>query len=552
MKLTNILTTILLSNLSVWGLSTQPVCAQTGGPDSFGYEYADSNESGCRTIYKDISASGNPLNLSDDGATAVTAPFPITLYGTTSRDLYVGNNGMLVIGTTAGAIPRNNAELPSTTGALANGPSILPFWDDLDDETGNVYTHTLGSAPDRRFIVQWHRRPHYNGATHPDTASFQVVFYENNSRIDFVYNDVDFSNAGWNFGASATIGINQDGSNALQYSFNEASILTGGNRVSAVCFDNSPGSISLEVTVGPDHRTPDNPYGGGCPSEKNYLIRSEDTVTFCYKVTNTSLTTSYTSQDLVSSEFGTLLSGFPFELKPGASVYLNEWKENVTSSFTETATWTAKNTPLTVTSSNSASVIFQEPTCPTLQTDLQKNFYDFEGNNGGGTATNDWEWGVVSPDYPSGLGGAHSGAKAWATVLEGPYTNLDGHNLLSFEIDLTEISGPVGFLWYQVLHAKGSNYDFAKITANGDVVYSTEHGSPDEPEWTPHYADLSSYTGELVTLTFDFYATNIVHDIGWYIDDLSVEYCPQAATSNILKILYYPIISGAAKQNNGK
>lgn len=547
MKLTDILTAFLLSNLFVWGLPASPVYAQTGGPDNFGYGYADSNELTCRTTYHDISNSGTPLNLTEDGEATVTAPFSITLYGTTSTDVRIGNNGGIVIGATSGNIFANNAELPSTAGALADGPSILPFWDDLDNQTGNVYTHTLGSAPYRRFIVQWHQRPHYNGDAPPDTASFQVVFYEGNSRIDFVYSDVDFSNAGWDYGASATIGINRDGNNALQYSFNEASILTGGTPVSAVCFDNSPGSISLEVTVGPDRRIPGDPGSGqGCLSEENYTIRSGEAVTFCYEVTNTSLTTTYTNQDLVSSEFGRILSGFPFELRPGASVWLNEWKEDIVSSFTETATWTAHNSSVAHDSSDSASVVVLEPICPAGQIGLQKNFYDFESNNGGGTATNDWQWGVVSSDYPAGLGGAHSGEKAWATVLEGPYSNLGGHSLLSFEIDLTEISGPVGIFWYQVLHANNSTHDFAKITANGDEVYSS-YRLPDESGWTLHYADLSSYTGELVTLSFDFFATTVVNDIGWYVDDLLVEYCPQAATSSILKTLYYPIISGAAK-----
>lgn len=507
---------------------------------------ADSNELSCRTTYQDISNSGTPLNLTDNGEATVTAPFPITLYGTTSTDVRIGNNGGIVIGATSGNIHAGNAKLPSTAGALVDGPSVLPFWDDLDNETGNVYTHTLGSAPDRRFIVQWHQRPHYSGAAHPDTASFQVVFYEENSRIDFVYSDVDFSNADWDYGASATIGINQDGNNALQYSFNEASILTGGAPVSAVCFDNSPGSISLEVTVGPDLRTPSNPSGDGCFSEENYTIRSGETVTFCYEVTNTSLTTTYTSQDLVSSELGPIMSGFPFELRPGASVWLSELKEGIVSSFIETGTWTAHNSSVSHASSDSASVVVLEPICPAEQIGLQKNFYDFESNDGGGTATNDWQWGVVSSDYPTALGGAHSGEKAWATVLEGPYSNLGDHSLLSFEIDLTEISGPVGIFWYQVLHANNSAYDFAQITANGDVVYSS-NGLPDESGWTLHYADLSSYTGGLVTLIFDFYATTVVNDIGWYVDDLLVEYCPQAATDSILKILYYPILSGAAR-----
>jgi bacillopeptidase F (M6 metalloprotease family) len=118
--------------------------------------------------------------------------------------------------------------------------------------------------------------------------------------------------------------------------------------------------------------------------------------------------------------------------------------------------------------------------------------------------------------------------------------------LLTFELDLRKISAPVGLLWKQTLQAKNSGFDFATITVNGDIVYDSS-GIPDESGWTLHYASLDDYAGNRVTLVFNFFATGVVNDEGWYIDDLTIEHCNEP-TSNILKVLYYPILTGVTSE----
>ena len=61
--------------------------------------------------------------------------------------------------------------------------------------------------------------------------------YETTNNIKYQYLDVDFGNASYNFGVSATAGIRQTGSNYLQYSYNQAVIQNG----MAICFT-YPGS----------------------------------------------------------------------------------------------------------------------------------------------------------------------------------------------------------------------------------------------------------------------------------------------------------------------
>ena len=64
-------------------------------------------------------------------------------------------------------------------------------------------------------------------------------------------------------------------------------------------------------------------------------------VTYCFAVENTgNLTLSF--HDLVDSELGIILDGFPFSLTPGASVFLTQ-TVLITATTVNTATWTAYN-----------------------------------------------------------------------------------------------------------------------------------------------------------------------------------------------------------------
>ena len=165
----------------------------------------------------DISATGTALNLTDDGEATVTMPFSFTYFGVTSADLRVGNNGGILFGVTTGEHRfAGNAAIPAATPPLA----ILPFWDDIDADTGNVFCETQGVAPNRQFIVEWFNRPHFP----PDIGSvtFEVILFEGSNEILFQYLDTDFGNVSYNAGASATAGLNLDATTANQYSFNTA------------------------------------------------------------------------------------------------------------------------------------------------------------------------------------------------------------------------------------------------------------------------------------------------------------------------------------------
>ncbi len=181
-----------------------------------GYAFDDAVSYG----WIDITGTGTPLGLTDDGEADVTMPFNFTFYGTTTNLACIGNNGGLLLDSTGCSINAGNGALPS--GSVPLG--ILPFWDDIDSDTGDVYYETLGTEPNRMFVVEWFDRPHFSNT---GSATFEVVLYEGTNEILFQYEDLDFGSASYDYGASATVGLNMDATAANQYSYNTAVLDNG-------------------------------------------------------------------------------------------------------------------------------------------------------------------------------------------------------------------------------------------------------------------------------------------------------------------------------------
>lgn len=172
------------------------------------------------TPFEDISATGTALGLTDDGEENIVIPFEFNLDGQISSDLRIGNNGGILYGVTEGDLFAGNLPLDGES------PRIVPFWDDLDDETGDVYWEVRGTEPARRVIIQWEDRPHFPGQTEIDPATFQVVLFETTNDILFVYEDVLFDDPDFDNGQSATIGVVSE-TTVYQYAFNDPIPLDG-------------------------------------------------------------------------------------------------------------------------------------------------------------------------------------------------------------------------------------------------------------------------------------------------------------------------------------
>ncbi|HEY6725366.1 MAG TPA: carboxypeptidase regulatory-like domain-containing protein [Polyangiaceae bacterium] len=175
--------------------------------DAYGYQ--------CHEVAFDYIEGDTPLDFYYyyDDQTLVELPFPFTLYGETYESLWVTTNGYMAF----------DSNFPSSFNTIIpdsyspNG-ALYGLWDDLSGG-GSVLTATVGTAPNRRFVVEWRDFGFYYDSG--DNASFEIVLNET-GEIVMQYATADGNSSQ---GASATIGIeNAAGDDALQYSYNRASV----------------------------------------------------------------------------------------------------------------------------------------------------------------------------------------------------------------------------------------------------------------------------------------------------------------------------------------
>jgi uncharacterized repeat protein (TIGR01451 family) len=200
--------------------------AQTGGPDSFGYTYIDSNEVG-GPVYNWVEISGTGTQIlpdsDDDFVTNIPLGFFFNYYGSDYSQVAISNNGVIFSGVATGQFSNQAIGESSIHGFIA------PFWDDIVTwgSAGAIYYQTLGTSPNRMFVVEWYDNQGYSST--PSGATFEAIMCEGSNFILFQYQDVDFGGgSGYNSGGSATVGIESpDGLIGLQYSYNQP-VLTPG------------------------------------------------------------------------------------------------------------------------------------------------------------------------------------------------------------------------------------------------------------------------------------------------------------------------------------
>lgn len=199
------------SNFSQHTLITQ----NNGGPDNFGYIWKDSDDiDGPIFEWIDISTTGIELiswvkiteeySAKDEGyAGPIPLSFAFPFYGEIHNQFYIASNGFLCFDSLVEG-NYSNYLIPDT-----KDPNnlIIPFWDDLNGNTGSVFYQDLGN----KFIIQY---TDWELSESSEFLNFQVHLHKN-GEIDFLYNDM---NGNLN---KSSIGIeNFNGSDGLQIAFN--------------------------------------------------------------------------------------------------------------------------------------------------------------------------------------------------------------------------------------------------------------------------------------------------------------------------------------------
>ncbi|MFZ2898315.1 MAG: HYR domain-containing protein, partial [Saprospiraceae bacterium] len=213
----------------------------------------------CTNAYETIQFTGTLLGGStgDDVAIGITLPFTFNFYGVNQTTANVTTNGFMTFpgSSIAGA--------PFTNAALAVGQNgIFPYWDDLNGAPG-IFTQTLGTAPNRRFIIEW-IKPFFGGS---DQIQFEVVLFETTNIIQFRYQDLNGLT-----GNGATIGIaGPAGTGLTQLGFNQTGIVAAGQCREFVlpppCVLQCPANITTTNTPGTCGAVVNYTIGqGSCPS----------------------------------------------------------------------------------------------------------------------------------------------------------------------------------------------------------------------------------------------------------------------------------------------
>ena len=249
--------------------------------------------SGAGDIYTISSSTGAVIvagtadtgNHCDDCGTAITLPFPYTLYGQSYTNAIVSSNGNLEFGSANSSFV--NACLPQSS----FGPTIFAHWDDLytsDSGSGQgIFTSMSGSAPNRVFNVEWRARFCCSGGA-PD-LNFEIRLYEGQQRFDIIYGNVNGNGNGATVGVQAgtnaftSFECNAGGlTNGLQVTFETVSCTDGGGQC-----DNLGDGIPIwwrQQYFGGDGTTTDSfscalcdPDGDGQPNLQEYLAGTDPT-----------------------------------------------------------------------------------------------------------------------------------------------------------------------------------------------------------------------------------------------------------------------------------
>jgi len=169
--------------------------------------------------YEYENIKGQALRAGDDTLHMLNIPFPIHFANDPAgyQDLYVSSNGTISFNNSVNLGPTNKP-LP-----LGSKTLIAAFWDDLipGKKGSDIYAIILGKAPHRRVVIEWYMFRHYSAA---GQGTFQTVLYEDSPDVRVNYLSTDFSEARFDHGQSATVGLQINERDLVQYSYNQPSI----------------------------------------------------------------------------------------------------------------------------------------------------------------------------------------------------------------------------------------------------------------------------------------------------------------------------------------
>jgi hypothetical protein len=209
-------------------------------------EYDLLSSSRCQNVkyrWRDIPRTGQLFIAQRHSFQSVTLPFGFTFGGQAFTEALVSSNGYISFDgrifedvgfpSSAPDVYPNFIIPTSDAGTPYDRPDwfLAPYWDDLNAGAVSghgVYQATLGQAPNREFVIEWH-----NMAVQANVANsvltFQVILFEGSNEILFQYKTLKGSLSS---GDSATIGVEyNDGYSGLMYAYNRRGAVGPGQAI---------------------------------------------------------------------------------------------------------------------------------------------------------------------------------------------------------------------------------------------------------------------------------------------------------------------------------
>jgi len=179
-----------------------------------------------------------------------------------------------------------------------------------------------------------------------------------------------------------------------------------------------------------------------------------------------------------------------------------------------------------------------------------ENFDGSGGTDGGFTHTgtaDEWERGLptlaatTTTDPVAAFTTCNSGTNCWKTDLDNTYNISSSQDLLSPNISLAGVSGPVTLEWAMRYQMESANFDHARVIvqqvglpATAKTVFefldATMTNAPGSPAvnigasagWGRYRADISSFAGQNIEVIFHLDSDSSVNFGGMAIDDVAV------------------------------
>ena len=207
------------------------LCPTTPPATTFTTEYDVVSSLNCDPLvqYNWQYAGGSGAFVGDSGSTLINLPFTFDFGEQPYTSIRAHANGYISLGDHNTDPTDNNfsGNLPLPM-AVKPDNFIAPFWDDLTDNygTGRIYTSTLGTAPNRQFVIEY-RNFMRSGVS--GNLNFEVILFEGSNNIKMQYRALTGTSAD---GSSATVGLEYgtifSGFAGYPYSYNKVGALKNG------------------------------------------------------------------------------------------------------------------------------------------------------------------------------------------------------------------------------------------------------------------------------------------------------------------------------------